>query len=159
MGSLPAESTAGAIFKIVEAPVVSVEGRKVQGIVFADPGSNMNFITHKLAHQLQLEGALTKIFMKRVDEDYTEKEVKVYRIGVEDAKRRIHWMEAVGVGSITESVPLHIEAAIRQDFPEILEGAVKRPVGAGGLLISMTERQLHYQGRIEKGKLRLSQTP
>ena len=31
MGSLMEEGTAGAIFKIVEAPVVSVEGRKVQG--------------------------------------------------------------------------------------------------------------------------------
>ena len=83
----------------------------------------------------------------------------MYRLGVEDAKRRIHWMQAVGVGRITESLQLHDEAAIRQDFPDILEGAVKRPVGAAGLLISMTERQLHSQGGIEKGKLRLSQTP
>ena len=128
MGSFLAEGTAGAIFKIVEATVVLVEGRKVRGIEFADPGSDMNFITHELAHQLQLEGARTKIFMKRVDEEYTDREVKVYRIRVEDAKRRIHWMEAVGVGSITESLPLHDEAAIRQDFPDILEGAVKRPV-------------------------------
>ena len=95
MGSLLAEGIAGAIFEIVEAPVVLVEGRKVQGIVFADPGSNLNFITHDLAQQLQLEGALTKIFMKKVDEDYMEKEVRVYLIGVEDARRQIHWMEAV----------------------------------------------------------------
>ena len=50
--------------------------------------------------------------MKRVDEEYTKREVKVNRLGVEDAKRRIHWMKAVGVGSITESVPLQDEAAI-----------------------------------------------
>ena len=68
-------------------------------------------------------------------------------------------MEAVGVGSITEAVPLQDEAAIRRDFPEIMEGAVKRPAGAAGLLISMTERQLHARGGIEKGWLRLSQTP
>ena len=49
MGSLLTEGTAGAIFKIVEAPVVSVEGRKTQSIVFIDPGSNMNFITLELA--------------------------------------------------------------------------------------------------------------
>ena len=159
MGSLLAEGTAGAIFEIVESPVVLVEGRKFQGIVFAAPGRNMNFITHELAHQLQLEGALTKIFMKRVDEDYTEKEVKVYLIRVEDAKSRIHRMEAVGVGSITESVPLHDKATIRQNLPDILEGTVKRPAGAAGLLISMTERQLHSQGGVEKGKLRLSHTP
>ena len=65
-------------------------------------------------------------------------------------------MEAVGVGSITESVPLQDKAAIRRDLPEIIEGAVKRPAGAAGLLILMTERQLHSQGGIEKGKLRLS---
>ena len=94
--------------------------------------------------------------MKRVNEEYTEREVKVYRLGEEDSKRRIHWMEAVGVGSITESVPLQNKDEKRQDFPEIVEGAVKRPAGAAGLLISMMERQMHAQGGIEKGKLRLS---
>ena len=54
MGSILAERTAGAIFEIVEAPVKSMEGRKVLGIVFTDSGSNMNFITHHLAQQLQL---------------------------------------------------------------------------------------------------------
>ena len=83
----------------------------------------------------------------------------MYRLGVEDAKKQIHWMEAVGVGSITESVSLQDEAAIRRDFPEIMEGAVTRPAGAAGLPISMMERQLHSQGGIEKGKLRLSRTP
>ena len=117
LGSLLTKGTAGAIFKIMEAPVVLVVGRKVQDIVFADPRSNMNFITHKLAHQLQLEGTCTKIFMKRVNEDYTEREVKVYRLRVEDAKRQIHWMGAVGVESKTESLPLQEEEAIRQDFP------------------------------------------
>ena len=52
MGSLLTEGTTGAIFEIVEAPVVSVEGRKIQSIMFADPGSNMNFLTHELAYQL-----------------------------------------------------------------------------------------------------------
>ena len=83
----------------------------------------------------------------------------MYRLGVEDAKKQVHWMEAVGGGNITESVPLQNEDEIRRDFPEIMEGAVKRPAGAAGLIISMTERQLHAQGGIEKGKLRLSQTP
>ena len=146
----------GAIFKILEAPVVSTEGKKILSLVFIDPGSNINFITHKLAGQLQLEGMLNKIFIKRVDEEYTEREVKVYRLGVEDAKKQVHWMEAVGVGRITESVPLQNEDEIRRDFPDIVEGAVKRPAGAAGLLILMTERQLHSQGGIEKGKLRLS---
>ena len=66
---------------------MSVEGRKTHSIVFIDPGSNMNFITHELAYQLQLEGTWTKIFMKRENEEYTEREVKVYQLGVEDAKK------------------------------------------------------------------------
>ena len=142
-GSLLTEGNSGAIFEILEAPVVSTEGKKILNLVFIDPGSNINFITHKLAGQLQLEGTLNKIFMKRVDKEYTEREVKVYRLGVEDAKKQVHWMEAVGVGSITKSVPLQNKDKIRRDFPEIVEGAVKRPAGAAGLLISMTERQLH----------------
>ena len=43
--------------------------------------------------------------------------------------------------------------------PRIREGGVKIPDGAAELLISMTERQLHSQVGIEKGKLRLSRTP
>ena len=127
--------------------------------MFIDPGSNINFITHELACQRQLEGTWTKIFMKRLNEEYTERDVKVYRLGVEDAKKRIHWMEAVWVGSITESVPLQDKAAIMRDLTEIMEGPIKRPAGAAGLLILMTERQLHTHGGIEKGKLRLSRTP
>ena len=64
LGSLLTEGTARTIFEIIEAPVVSVEGRKVQVIVFIDSGSNMNFITHELAQPIQLEGRLTKVFMK-----------------------------------------------------------------------------------------------
>ena len=159
MGSILAEGTAGAILEIMEAPVMSVEGRKVQGIVFTDSGRNMNFITHNLAQKLRLEGANTKIFLKGVDKDYTEMEVKVYRIGVEDNTGKVHWMETVGVESIMDLAMLQDKEAIRRDFPGIREGAVRRPVGAAGLLISMTERQLHSSGGVKKGKLRLSQTP
>ena len=72
MGSLMTEGIAGAIFEIMEAPVVLADGRKAQSIVFVNPGSNMNFITCKLAYELQLEGTWTKIFMIRVNEEYTE---------------------------------------------------------------------------------------
>ena len=52
----------------------------------------MNFIPHHFAQQLQLEGASTKIFLKVVDKDYTDKEVKVYRVeGVEDNTGKVHW--------------------------------------------------------------------
>ena len=39
MGSLLTEGTEGTIFEIKLAPVVSVEGRKTQSIMFIDPGS------------------------------------------------------------------------------------------------------------------------
>ena len=39
MGSLLTEGTEGTIFEIRLAPVVSVEGRKTQSIMFIDPGS------------------------------------------------------------------------------------------------------------------------
>ena len=105
---------------------MSVEGRKDLGIMFTDSRSNMSFITNHLAKQLQLEGANTKIFLKVVDEDYTEKEVKVYRVGVEGNTGKVLWMQAVGVGSSTNSVPLQDEAAVRQAFPGIREGALRR---------------------------------
>ena len=88
-----------------------------------------------------------------IDEEYTEKEVKVYRIGVEDNAGRVYWMEAIGVESIMDSAKLQDEEGIRRDFPKIREGALRRPVGAAGLLISMTERQLHPSGGVERGKL------
>ena len=68
-------------------------------------------------------------------------------------------METVGVKSIVDLGKLQDKGVIRREFPGIREGAVKRPVGAVGLLISMTERRLHSHGGVEKGKLRLSQTP
>ena len=52
LGSLLTKGTARTIFEVIETPVVSVEGRKVLGVVFTDPGSNMNFNTHELAQQL-----------------------------------------------------------------------------------------------------------
>ena len=64
---------------------MSTKGKKIISLVFIDPGSNRNFITHELASQLQLKGTLNKIFLKRVNKEYTEREVKVYCLGVEDA--------------------------------------------------------------------------
>ena len=63
-----------------------------------------------------------------------------------------------GVNSLTESNPLRDEAAVRRAFPEIRKGAVKRPEGEAGLLISITESHLHSQGGRRKGRLRLFKT-
>ena len=78
---------------------------------------------------------------------------------MEDITCKVHWLEAVGVGSIMDSVQLQDEETVRRDFPGILEEAVRQPVGAAGLLISMTKRQLHSHRGVEKGRLRLLKTP
>ena len=157
-GGLLAAGAAGAVFEILEAPIHSQEGRKEQGVVFADPGSNMNFITHDLAGRLQLQGTKTNIYLKVVDSEYQAKEVKIYQLGVEDGAKKVHWMEAVGVSSITDAVPLVKEETIKEVFPEIKKEALQRPVGPVDLLLSMTERELHSGGGRIVGKLRLAET-
>ena len=74
----------------------------MQTITFSDPGSNVNFLTHKLAAALELVGIPTTIHLKVVDAEYREKQVLMYRLGVEDNLGNLHWLEAVGVESITE---------------------------------------------------------
>ena len=54
VGSSLIAGATGAIFKIIEALVLSVEGRRVPVIVFLDSGSNLNFIAYERAQQLQL---------------------------------------------------------------------------------------------------------
>ena len=68
----------------------SKTGRKEQGVVFVDTGSNINFITHKLAERLQLKGSKTNIYLKVVDSEYQAKEVHIYRLGVEDGYKKVH---------------------------------------------------------------------
>ena len=68
-------------------------------------------------------------------------------------------MEKIGVESIMDLTKLQDKEGIKRDFPGIREGALRRLVGAAGILISIMERQLHSSGGVEKGKLRLSQTP
>jgi hypothetical protein len=131
----------------------------VQTITFSDPGSNLNFLTHKLAAALELVGIPTTIHLKVVDAEYREKQVLMYRLGVEDNLGNLHWLEAVGVESITEASPLLHTTEVRNAFPEAPEEALQRPVGPAGLLLSMTERHLHSVGGRAVGRLRLSPTP
>ena len=75
------------------------------------------------------------------DKEYTENKVNVYWIDVEKHAGRVHWMEAIGGESIMDSVKLQDKEGIKRDFPGIRERALRRPLGAAGLLISITERQ------------------
>ena len=157
-GSMLAEGAAGAMFELLYAPVRSQEGARTIDTVFIDGGSNMNFVTNELAAKLGLEGTETTIFLRVVDEQYREKEVTVYRLGVEDRAGSLHWMEAVGVESMTDGAPIPDQEAIRRMFPEIKEEALHRPVGPVGLLLSMTERHLHGDGGRSVARMRLSNT-
>ena len=134
------------------------DNKRVTDIVFIDGGSNMNFVTHTLAGKLGLVGTQTNIYFRVVDEQYREKEVLVFRLGVEDKFKDINWMEAVGVDSITDAAPLQDEAGIQKAYPEIKEEALNRPVGPAGLLILMTERRLHAGGGQTIDIMRLSDT-
>ena len=74
-----------------------------------------------------------------VDLEYQAKEVKIYQLGVEDGCKKVHWMKAVGVSSITDAVPLFNEDISKKVFPEMRKEALQRPVGLVDLLLSMTE--------------------
>ena len=153
-----AAGAAGAIFEILREPTVSLGGKRQEAVVFADPGSNMNFISHTLADKLQLQGTKTDIFLKVVDSEYQAKEVNIYQLGVEDNEGKVHWMEAVGVATITDATPIVEAELIKKAFPEVKKDAILRPVGPVDLLLSMTERNLHSQGGRAVGKMRLSKT-
>ena len=157
-GEMIRAGTLNSIFEFVHAPVVSREGERVEAIMFADPGSNLNFIRHDLAKQLKLVGVPTPIYLRVVDTEYREKEVLVFQLGVEDRRGVLHQMEAVGVETIAEALPIADQEAVREAFPEAPEAALQRPVGQAGVLLSMSERQLHSGDGKEVGRLRLSQT-
>ena len=82
----------------------------------------------------------------------------IFRLGVEDRFKVIHWMEAVGVDSITDATPLQDKAGIRKAYPEIKKKALNQPKGPAGLLVSMTERRLLAEGGRTVDKMRLSDT-
>ena len=93
-----------------------------------------------------------------MDSEYQAKEVKIYQLGVGDGCKKVHWMEAVGVSSITDAVPLVNEDIIKKMFPDMKKEALQRPVGLVDLLLSTTERHLHSGGGRIVGKLRLAET-
>ena len=65
---------------------------------------------------------------------------------MEDGHKKVHWMEVVGVSSITDAVPLFNEHIIKKVFPEMKKEALQRPVGLVDLLLSMTKQDLHSAG-------------
>ena len=74
-----------------------------------------------------------------MDSEYQAKEVKIYQLGVKDGRKKVHWMEAAGVSSITYAVPLRNEDIIKKVFLGIKKEALQRPVGPVELMLLMTE--------------------
>ena len=92
-----------------------------------------------MAERLQLKGSKAKIYLKVMELEYQAKEVYIYQLGVEDGYKKVHWMEAAGVSSITYAVPLCKEDIIKKVFPGVKKEALQRPVGPVELMLLMTE--------------------
>ena len=83
----------------------------------------------------------------------------VYQLGLRDRFEKVHWMEALGVKSVTASKELTNLEEIKRSFPRVPDQAINRPVGEAGILLSMSERHLHGSGGEAVGRLRLEHTP
>ena len=153
--------TQGAMFEFVTARMISPKGPgEHTGILFMDPGANLNFVVEDVALSMGLKGTSTTLQIKVVNREYQEKEAKIYQLGLEDRFGNVHWVEAVGVQSITDSHPVpNTQEEATAAFPDIPAEALQRPVGRAVFLVSMTERHLHATGGEAVGKLRLDNTP
>ena len=118
--------TRGTIFEFVTAGVVAPEGDEAKDqIVFVNPGSNVNFIQEGLARRLGLTATPTSVQIKVVDEDFSERKANGYQLGLRDRFGGVHWMEALGVNSITACRKLANLEEVRQAFPKIPDQAVQ----------------------------------
>ena len=150
VGSLLTAGTAGAIFEIVEAPVLSVKGRRVLGIVFMDSGSN-------LFHHPR--SRLTTAAGRRLCQDPPK-----------SGGQRLHRKRSPGlssrVGGQYRQGPLdgggkgrqhhRIGATGRRSGSET---SLPWNPGGGGETADRSSRLADLQGGINKGKLCLSKTP
>ena len=109
--------------------------------------------------QMGLQGHKTEIYLKVIDYQYRAKEADLFQLGVADRYRGHHWMECIAVDNITEAPPLANQDAARLAFHHAPEEVFHRPEGPVGILLSMSERNLHAMGGETKGKLPLSNTP
>ena len=77
--------THSTLFELTRATLIShISDNTHSGIIFTDPQSNINFICTVVVEELGLKSTTTVIQLKVIDQDYVEKAVKVYQLGIVD---------------------------------------------------------------------------
>ena len=95
----------GADFHLFEVMTIALElpsKGKREALVMVDPGSTHNFITHKLAEDLQLEGMPMTYHLRVINSKCRQKGTSLYKVTVVDNRGQSHDVEAVGIDSLTE---------------------------------------------------------
>ena len=147
IGNQLTKGTRSTLFEFTTAKLVSHNSdNQLDGIIFTDPGANINFIRTKVAEELGLKGNPTVIQLRVVDQEYVEREAQVFQVGVVDRYGGTHWIETLGVNTITQASPPDDMSSVRKVFPNIQEEALHPPSGQVSILLSMTERHLHATG-------------
>jgi hypothetical protein len=157
-GAMLLDGTRRALHEFVQADAVSSDGPVVRVTVFGDQGSNVNFIRRATAERLKLKRSTVNIYLKVINEEYREREMDTYKLGIRDRHGVTHNIEAIGVDSITNVRPLANPEAARQAFPDAPEEVFNRPVGPADILLSMTERHLLCDFYSREGMLYLNKT-
>ena len=152
----------GSLFELLEVPVASPGGGcSTSTLMMVDSGSTDNFISHRLAAQLQLAGTPHTLFIRVLDQEFREKPTMIYHLDVVDRDGVAHRLEAIGMNSLTEvaaAPEVHTLARLFPEAPPDAAPAFRRPSGEVHLMIGMRDRRLHATNGLEYGDLRLSRT-
>ena len=147
-----------SLLQFFEAPLHSSHRVTVEGIVFTDNGSTLNFIRNSTAHRLGLQGVPYSYCLRVVDSEYSHRETMKYEVGIGDNRGQIHWIEAIGIDVITDTGPVQDTSEARRVLPQVPAEAFNRPHGQVDLLIGLANMELHPIGETTKGHLRVCGT-
>ena len=158
----PTASAGSSLFELLQVPVASPCGsHTASALVMIDPGSTDNFITHKLAAQLQLPGTPHTLHIRVLDQEYRETPTMAYHLDLVDMAGVVHRVEALGMHSITDVQAAPETTSLARLFPgapPAAAAAFSRPHGAVNLMIGMRDRRLHSTDCLEHQNLRLGRT-
>ena len=141
--------------------VRSQSGSSSTALLLTDPGSTDNFITHSLARQLLLPSTQTTLYIRVIDEEYREKQTSTYKLSLVDRFGLEHEVEAIGMNSLTEVLPLPEVSKLAHLFPEAPDDAAaafSRPSGTVSFMLGMRDRRLHSTDGFEHQDLRLNRS-
>ena len=89
------------LYEVYSVGIAGQGGEVVEGTVFADPGSDTDYVRHDYAQALGLVGEPHVCYLKVVDTEYRELKTVRYRLTIEDREGTKHWITAIGLDSIT----------------------------------------------------------